>query len=591
MTAQRKRKEPSATIRPSGIAKCPTGIAGFDTITKGGLPRDAVTLVLGGPGSGKTLFALEFLAHGAGQFDEPGLFVAFEEKTDKILANAAGFGWGLPGLVKANKLRFFDARLSPDTVHAGEFDLAGMLAMLGSMAKTIGAKRIVFDALDIFLDWLGDPALQRKEMWRLNAWMEESGLAAVVTLKMDSRNEERIPEHYGWMQFMTDTVVLLRQEMARHMSERLLKVLKYRGSDHINSNCALVIAEDGLHVAELHTFDTLPKPSTARVSSGVARLDHMLGGGYMRGSGILVTGSPGTAKTTLCASFADAACQRGEKVVYFAFDETGPEIVRNMTSIGMNLGRHVKSGRLEFRNLHSRFLNPEETYVCFIKELRETHATCLIIDPLSSVGTDVSTVSLMAKRLLYSAKAKGVTSVWTSLLDDVRTNIDESSSAGVSTCADTWIHLNYEVLNGERNRALTIVKSRGMAHSNQVRELILSDRGVTLADVYAASGAVLMGSARFQREEADRAEEELKRAEFDRRQRQLEADIAGLKREVEMKLEDAAILKQAETLRWKGKEQFASVSLAYRGADDDPALPPAAKPPRKGASGKRRPPR
>ncbi len=272
---------PRGKPQKTGIAKCPTGISGFDAITKGGLPRNAVTLVLGGPGSGKTLFALEFLAHGASDFGEPGIFVAFEEKTVKILANASGFGWGLPALVESNKIHFFDARLEPDTILAGEFDLAGMLAMLTSVAKKIGAKRIVFDALDIFLDWLDDPALQRKEMWRLNAWMEESGLAAIVTLKVEGAQPEQTPATYSWLQFVTDTVVLLRQEMSRHFSERLLKILKYRGSDHVGSNCALVIAQDGLHVAELHAFDALPSPSTERIGSGIARLDHMLGGGYM----------------------------------------------------------------------------------------------------------------------------------------------------------------------------------------------------------------------------------------------------------------------------------------------------------------------
>ncbi len=280
-----------------------------------------------------------------------------------------------------------------------------------------------------------------------------------------------------------------------------------------------------------------------------------------------MTGSPGTAKTTICATFADAACKRGEKVVYFAFDETGPEIVRNMTSISLDLARHIKAGRLEFRNLHSRFLNPEETYVYFIKELRETHATCLIIDPLSSIGSDVGVVSLMAKRLLYSAKAKGVTSLWTSLLDELRPNLEESSSAGVSTCADTWIHLNYEVINGERNRALTIVKSRGMAHSNQVRELLLANDGITIADVYASSGAVLMGSARRQKEAADQAEEELSRAEFVRNQRRLEAEISSLKQEMQLKLDEAALLKQAETARLAVKEHYTLESLAFRGAD------------------------
>ena len=585
MTSKRKAKTASKVATQCGVAKCPTGISGFDTIANGGLPRDAVSLVLGGPGCGKTLFGLEFLVHGAQDYDEPGIFVAFEEKPEKIMANAASFGWDLQGLVKKNKLYFLDAQLSPETVHAGEFDISGLLGMLKSVADKIGAKRIVFDALDMLLDLIETPAAQRKEVWRLNDWLASSGLTAIMSLKVEGKPSELVPGHYGWMQFIPDAVILLRQEMTKYFSERMLRVLKYRGSEHINNDCALVIADNGINVAELRAFDTLPKPSKKRVGTGIERLDHMFGGGYMKGSGILVTGSPGTAKTTTCCAFADAACKRGEKVIYFAFDETGPEIIRNMSSVNMDLDRHVKDGLLVFRNLHSRFLNPEETYVYFLKELRDSEASCMIVDPLSSIGTDSGAISLMAKRLLYSAKARGVTSLWTSLIDDIATiNSNEMSSAGVSTSADTWIHLSYKVIEGERNRGLTIVKSRGMGHSNQVRELVLSSKGVTLTDVYTSSGEVLMGTARAQKEASDRAKETLKRAEFNSRQRQLEADIEVLKREMEVKLEEAAILKQAETLRYEVEKEALAYTLAARGADEDDPI----KPGRKSGGAKRR---
>jgi len=587
MTSKRKPKTASKAAYQAGVAKCPTGISGFDTITNGGLPRDAVSLVLGGPGCGKTLFGLEFLVHGAQDYDEPGIFVAFEEKPEKIMANGASFGWDLKGLVKKNKLYFLDAQLSPETMHAGEFDISGLLGMLKSIADKMGAKRIVFDALDMLLDLLETPAAQRKEVWRLNDWLSTSGLSAVMSLKVEGKASELVPGHYGWMQFIPDAVILLRQEMTKYFSERMLRVLKYRGSDHINNDCALVIADNGINVAELRAFETLPKPSNKRVSTGIERMDHMLGGGYMKGSGILVTGSPGTAKTTTCCAFADAACKRGEKVIYFAFDETGPEIIRNMSSVNMDLNSHVKKGLLHFRNLHSRFLNPEETYVYFLKELRESEADCMIVDPLSSIGTDIGAISLMAKRLLYSAKAHGVTSLWTSLLDDIsRVTADETSAAGVSTSADTWIHLNYKVIDGERNRGLTIVKSRGMAHSNQVRELVLSGKGITLTDVYTCSGEVLMGTARAQKEANDRAQETLNRAEYKRRHRKLESEIEALKREMEIRLEEAALLKQAEMLRCEIDEELLDDTLAYRGADNATVV--RAKAPKKSAGAKRR---
>jgi circadian clock protein KaiC len=487
-------------------SKADTGIEGFDQITHGGLPRGRTTLLVGGPGSGKTIFALSFLAYGARECDEPGIFVAFEEKPKSILTNAAGFGWELAEL-QDKKLFFLDAQPAPDLIQSGSFDLSGMLAVLGAQIKTMGAKRIVFDAIDVLLALLPDDATRRREIYRLHEWLLSSGLTGLITAKAGGELGAAGSQPFGFMQFMVDCSVVLNHRVELGVSQRNLRVQKYRGSPFDENESPFVIGKSGFDVAIARMLGRVDSTVTSeRVSSGVKRLDTMLGGGYYRGASVLITGFPGTAKTTLSGAFAEAACRRGERTMFVGFDSDGTEVIRNLSSVGIRLQRYVDNGLL--RMISARTLTGSaETLLVRIKALTKEHrARCLVIDPvstLSKAGNEL-TAHGVAERLIDWSKADGITLVCTSLLDEMSGHREGGTPLQISTLADTWIHLNYLMQAGERNRGLSIVKSRGMSHSNQLRELILSDKGVTLTDIYTAGGEVLMGTLRWERERADR---------------------------------------------------------------------------------------
>jgi circadian clock protein KaiC len=516
-----------------------TGIEGFDKITHGGLPRGRTTLLIGGPGSGKTLFALRFLVHGAQHCQEPGIFVAFEETSQRVVSNAKVFGWDLPKL-QPKQLFFLDAQPSPDLVQSGNFDLSGMLAVLGAQMKKMGARRIVFDAIDVVLELLPDQVSKRREIYRLHEWLVAQHLTALITAK--SGGEEyaighQSPAHF--MQFMVDCAVTLNHRVSLGVSQRDLRVLKYRGAEFDENEAPFVIGRGGFDVAITRTLgrgDTIV--TQERVSSGVKRLDTMLGGGYYRGASVLITGFPGTAKTTLSGAFAEAACRRGERTMFFSFDSDGAEVVRNLASVGIRLDRYVRSGLL--RVVSARTISGSaETLLVRIKTLaREHQARCLVIDPVSTlakVGNEL-TAHGVAERLIDWSKANGTTLVCTSLLDELNGQAEGGTPLQISTIADTWIHLNYLVQAGERNRGLSIIKSRGTAHSNQVRELILSDTGVTLADIYTAGGEVLMGTLRWEKESAERVATDV-------------AEVAGKLKRVSLDAEEAVLEVRAKSLQ------------------------------------------
>jgi circadian clock protein KaiC len=520
-------------------AKTPTGIVGFDQITHGGLPRGRTTLLLGGPGSGKTIFALGFLVHGARDYGEPGIFVAFEEHVESIVTNAEGFDWGLAAL-RPKKIFFLNAQPSPDLIQSGTFDLSGMLAALGAQIKIMGAKRIVFDALDVLLALLPDAASRRREIYRLHEWLLAGGLTGLITAKAGG---DELSSHgaqpYGFMQFMVDCAVVLNHRVELGVSQRNLRVQKYRGSPFDENESPFVIGDHGFDVAiarMLGRVDT--QVSHERVTSGVKRLDTMLGGGYYRGSSVLITGFPGTAKTTLSGAFAEAACGRGERTMFVGFDSDGSEVIRNLSSVGIRLQRYVDRGLL--RMISARTLTGSaETLLVRIKALAQQHrARCLVIDPvstLSKAGNEL-TAHGVAERLIDWSKTDGITLVCTSLLDEMTGHTDGRTPLQISTLADTWIHLNYLVQAGERNRGLSIVKSRGMSHSNQVRELILSDNGVTLTDIYTAGGEVLMGTLRWERERADKVAHEV-------------ATVAAKLKSVSLDAEEAVLEVRAKSLQ------------------------------------------
>ena len=541
-------------------AKVPTGIAGFDDITRGGLPRGRTTLLMGGPGSGKTIFALQFLAHGARHLGEPGIFVAFEEASKRVEANADGFGWNLAPLRK-KKLFFLDARPTPDLVQSGDFDLSGMLAALGAQIGKMHARRIVFDALDVVLALLPDEAAQRREIYRLHEWLLARGLSAIITSKADADDTTSVGQQpFRLMLFMVDCVVMLNHRSVLGVSQRTLRVLKYRGSGFDEDESPFVLGQHGFVVPvagkPIHAGASVSKE---RVSSGVARLDTMLGDGYYRGASVLITGSAGTGKTTLSGTFAESACLRGERTLFVSFDSSGPEVIRNLASVAIRLQRYVKSGCL--RMLSARTTSGRaDTNLEKIKEIAAAHGTrCLVIDPLSTWtrhGHD-AIVHSVADSIVDWTKANGITLICTRLVDELPASTGENSPLQISTLVDTWIHLNYLVQGGERNRGLSVIKSRGTAHSNQVRELILSDAGVTLADAYTAGGEVLMGTLRWEKEGARRAANGISRAAVESKRVRLnaeEAELAVRLRSLQVELEAKRVEKALLARTTKSRE-------------------------------------
>lgn len=560
-------KEPSADTASGGrtldhtsapsdepIQKKRTGIAGFDEITGGGLPGRRTTLVLGAPGAGKTVFALQCLVNGARLDREPGIFVAFEENTRQIVANAATFGWDLPALER-ERLFFLDARLSSAAVQSGDFDIEGMLAGLAAKAKAIQAKRIVFDGIDVLLTILNDGTKERREIYRLQDWLHDAGLTAIITAK--SFEGDRVSsERYAFMQFMVDTVVAFHHRMVDRVSLRGVRVLKYRGSGFAENEFPMVISPTGVQVAVFEPTALDYQVSNERIPSGVARLDTMLDGGYYRGSGILVSGAPGTAKTTLAGTFLAAGCAQGERGLYVSFDEASSQIVRNLSSVGLDLQRTIDDGLLEMHSIRTEARSAEEHFMAVRDRIQTIKPARLVIDPISALTKTGGQIAAVhgSLRLLDYARSQGITVLCTSLVagEDAFT---ETTQTQISTIADTWIHLSYVVHAGERNRTLTIVKSRGMPHSNQVRELVLSDKGVTLTDVYTAGGEVLVGTARWEYEAK-------RREELARRTAERYARRTALERELELLNE--------EEVQWLGRQRADQRDLRrLRHADAD----------------------
>ena len=546
---------PSIRTSPSLVkasSKAPTGITGLDAITGGGLPRGRTTLIVGGTGSGKTVLALQFLVHGARDCKEPGIFVAFEETSKRIVANAESFGWKLAEL-RRKKLFFMDAQSNSDLVQSGNFDLSGMIAALDAQTREMKARRIVFDALDAVLALLPDPAARRREICRLHEWLLARELTGLITAKSDDDEPGSVSEQpFRCLLFMVDCATILNHSVVRGVSQRNLRVQKYRGSSFDENESPFLIGNNGFEVAVARTLGRVDAKAThERVSWGVKRLDTMLDGGYYRGSIMLITGFPGTAKTTLGGAFAEAACRRGERTMFVSFDSDSNEVIRNLASVGIRLDRYVKNGRL--RMISGRTITGSaETYLVRIKTLAKEHgARCLVIDPVSALSKPGNELTAhgVAERLIDWSKAEGITLLCTSLLDEISNQAPGGAPLQISTLADTWIHLNYLVQAGERNRGLSIIKSRGTAHSNQVRELVLSDAGVTLTDTYTAGGEVLMGTQRWEKESAERGAKEdtevagkLDRVRLDAEEAELEVRVQSLQTELVAKQVEKALL-------------------------------------------------
>jgi circadian clock protein KaiC len=549
-----------------------TGISGLDEALGGGLPRGRTTLVVGNTGAGKTIFALQTLAEGV-RLGEAGLLLTFEESPEDLLANMAAFTWAPSGRARA-RLSIMDGREVRTAFRNGSFDLVGLLSAVEHRCRRIKARRIAFDGLDVLLDMIDDPAVMRREVYRLSDWLSEQALTAVITAKKQP-DDEALPSRYAFLPFLTDCAVVLQHRVVGRTAERGLRVLKCRGVAHSSNEMPLVLSSSGLQIDAPRTTEMEHRVFSERITSGVARLDTMLDGGYLRGTCTLVSGAPGTSKTSLAGAFAQAACDRGERTLFVSFDEAGAAIVRNLASVKIRLGRFVRSGLLRIFSVPAGGVTPEVHTLRIRSLLDELGARCLVVDPASALihaGTSEFAYDAVLG-LIDHAKRRGVTTLLTSPLAG-SDPAEEETAIGISTVADTWMHVSYVAAAGERNRALTIIKSRGTGHSNQVRELILSSHGLTLVDVYTGGGAVLLGTLRRQKEEQERAEQtRVARAEQARHEEiasaiaETQTRIAGLRADLEHKKSEWRLLKE----RSKAGAVTAAGNLAVlrrlRGAD------------------------
>lgn len=510
------------TLRPERVQlpKAPTGIRGLDEITGGGLPRGRTTLLCGGAGCGKTLFAMEFLVRGATEFGEPGVFVAFEETADELAENVRSLGFHLTKLEAEGKVLVESIQVERSEIEeTGDYDLEGLFIRLGLAIDSIGAKRVVLDTIENLFGSLTNTTVLRAELRRLFRWLKERGTTAVLT---GERGEGQLTRH-GLEEYVSDCVILLDQRVVGQLATRRLRVVKYRGTFHGTNEYPFLIEESGVSVLPVTSMGLEHRASDERISSGVPQLDAMLGGhGYFRGSSIMVTGSAGTGKTSLAAHFANAACERGERCLYFAFEESESQIVRNMSSIGIDLRRSIEQGLLRIEAARPSLQGLEAHLVAVHKTVQQFGPRVVVVDPISSfssAGTPAE-VQGMLLRLIDFLKAEGITAFLTSLT--AAGGLTEGTDLGISSLIDTWLLVRDLEAGGERNRGLYVLKSRGMAHSNQIREFLLTGHGIELLDVHIGDAGLLTGSLRAAQEARDQIGEELKRQESERRRREIE---------------------------------------------------------------------
>ncbi len=514
----------------NGLAKCPSGISGLDQITSGGLPRGRPTLLCGGAGCGKTLMAMQFLVRGALEYDEPGVFVAFEETAGDLAANVASLGVDLADLERRKRIAIDHVRVQRHEIEeTGEYDLEGLFVRLAWAVESVGAKRIVLDTIETLFSGLPSTGILRAELIRLFGWIKEQGLTAVITAEQGGG---KTLTRHGIEEYVSDCVIQLDHRVDEQVSTRRLRVIKYRGSIHGTNEYPFLIDDKGISVLPVTSVGLEHKVSNQRVSTGVAAMDEMFGGkGYYRGSTVVVAGTPGTGKSSLASYFADATCRRGEQCLYFAFEESPAQIIRNMASVGLDLDAHVRKGLL---HLHAArpTIHGLETHLVVAHQLTERIApSVVVLDPVSNLlnAGEHRQVHTMLLRLLDYFKGKGVTTLMTTLTNQNQT---EHTDVSISSLIDTWIVLKDIQSSSERNRGMYILKSRGMNHSNQVREYRLTDHGFELLEPYTGVGGAVTGSARVVQEARELAEESARRGESRRRQAQMAAERGAVEAQI-----------------------------------------------------------
>jgi len=523
---------------PTELPKTPTGIPGLDEVTLGGLPTGRPTLICGGPGCGKTLFALEFIVRGAEQYNEPGVFIAFEEKPDELSANVTSLGFDLEQLQKQKKLKIDYVHVDKTEIEeTGEYDLEGLFIRLGYAIDSIGAKRVVLDTIENLFSGLTNEGILRAELRRLFSWLKEKGVTAIIT----GETGEKTLTRQGLEEYVSDCVILLDHRIINQISTRRLRVIKYRGTMHGTNEYPFLIDEEGISVLPVTSLKLNKQVSAEIVSSGIKPLDSMLGkGGFYKGSSVLVSGTAGTGKTSFAASFINKACERKERSLYFAFEESPSQIIRNMTSIGIDLQKHIDKGLLEFYASRPTLYGLEMHLVSIHKAIRKFKPQVVVLDPITNLITvgSVSDVKSMLVRLIDFLQSEQITVMFTAL--SLNTIVSDQTDEGVSSLVDAWLLIKDIELNGERNRGLYVIKSRGMQHSNQIREFIITDNGLDLVDVYLGPEGVLVGSAREAQKLLEQTGQALhthaisrKDRELTRKRRLLEARIESLKTEFE----------------------------------------------------------
>jgi circadian clock protein KaiC len=520
------------------LPKTPTGITGLDEITSGGLPTGRPTLVCGAAGCGKTLLSLEFIIRGATEFDEPGVFMAFEEKAEELAMNVSSLGFDLAKLQKEKRIRIDHVHIDKSEIEeTGEYDLEGLFIRLGYAIDSIGAKRVVLDTIENLFSGLENQGILRAELRRLFSWLKEKGVTAIITGEKGDGTLTR----QGLEEYVSDCVILLDHRISNQISTRLLRIVKYRGSLHGTNEYPFLIDDEGISVLPVTSLLLQHEVSTQRVSSGIPSLDKMLGGkGFFRGSSILVSGTAGTGKTSIAALFADQTCKRNERCLYFAFEESPQQILRNMRSIGMDLQEHIDKGLLQMHAARPTLYGLEMHLVAIHKQIKKFRPRTIILDPITNLITvgSVSEVKSMLIRLIDFLQTEQITVMFTAL--SLNNIVNEQTDEGVSSLVDAWLLVRDIESNGERNRGLYIMKSRGMKHSNQVREFVITDQGLDLVDVYLGPEGILTGSAREAQQLSEVAGSALrthalnrKDVEIQRKRKVLEAKIASLQEEFE----------------------------------------------------------
>jgi circadian clock protein KaiC len=537
-------KNKEAQSHRTVLPKSPTSIQGLDEITGGGLPKGRPTLVCGGAGCGKTLFAMEFLVRGATQYNEPGVFISFEETANELTANVASLGFDLDSLVKRKKLWLEHIHIERGEIEkGGEYDLEGLFVGIHHAIEGIGAKRVVLDTIETLFSGLPNPLVVRAELRRLLRWLKRKGVTTIITAE---RGEGTLTRQ-GLEEYVSDCVILLDHRVNDQSSIRRLRIVKYRGSTHGTNEYPFLIDEDGFSVLPVTSLGLNYLSSHERISTGIPRLDTMLSGkGYFRGSTVLVSGTAGTGKTSIAAQFAEAACKRRERVLFFTFEESPSQLVRNMRSVGINLEPWVKKELLQFHATRPTLYGLETHLVTSIKVINTFAPDVVILDPINGfmIGENQTEVKTMLLRLVDFLKMKRVTAFFTSLTS--AGDIVEISDVYISSLIDTWLLLRDIEIGGERNRGLYVLKSRGMAHSNQIREFRLTSHGIELLDVYVGADGVLTGSARLSQETKDDAEQLLRQQEIgskqfglERKREAMEAQIVVLRSEFEAEESEA----------------------------------------------------